>query len=447
MPHVRVFFAWLAAALALAGLTATASQAGLKSTSASGTGAVLALAAQLRSARLHAAANGAATRRTPGGRTLLPRRMMRSGALVGRAAAAASVVPISGGVQTYDVNSPPPAFRPLIGYGSAGALNNSATNPPVYATALTPTNMHAVWSADETFLVFSSNRASAPTVSANGSVQLGVNSDGTNPDGTVGPRFHLWAISVNGGEAFQITASTGLVNGGEVFPTLSPNNLSVAFTSDASTPGCQNLYALPFSYAMFSTGTIAPTQLTPSAADPNPPTSLTLRGADEAASSLATGFSQVQRPTFSPNDPQEIVFSALSVVPTGYTDPYAGAYHLYYLFTSSGGFSPGQNVSYPGKLTDGPASDTDPTFAPDGTLIAFSSTADANGFTVNPNNASPTNPSAPQNPNSSQSLSSGTSAGGLRSVFLISGGGSTGAAFGPVPASGHANLTSTGGRV
>jgi len=439
----------MAAALVLAGLTATASQAGLKTASTSGTGAVLALAAQLRSARLHAAAaaNGTAPRHTPGGRALLPRRMLRSGALVGRAAAAASVVPISGGVQTYDVDSPPPAFRPLVGFGSVASLNNSSTNPPVYATSLQPTNMHTVWSADETFLVFSSNRASAPTLSATGQPQLGVNSDGMNADGTVGPRFHLWAISVNGGEAFQITASTGLINGGEIFPTLSPNNLTVAFTSDASSPGFQNLYTLPFSYSMISTGTIAPTQLTASAANSNPPASLTLRGPNEAASSLTTGFSQVQRPTFSPNDPQEIVFSALSIVPTGYTDPYAGVYHLYYLFTSSGGFSPGQNVSYPGKLTDGPANDTDPTFAPDGTLIAFSSTADANGFTVNPNNASPTNPSAQQDPNASQSLSSGVSAGGLRSVFLISGGGSTGAAFGTVPASGSANLTSTGGRV
>jgi len=439
----------MAAALVLAGLTATASQAGLKTASTSGTGAVLALAAQLRSARLHAAAaaNGTAPRYTPGGRALLPRRMLRSGALVGRAAAAASVVPISGGVQTYDVDSPPPAFRPLVGFGSVASLNNSSTNPPVYATSLQPTNMHTVWSADETFLVFSSNRASAPTLSATGQPQLGVNSDGMNADGTVGPRFHLWAISVNGGEAFQITASTGLINGGEIFPTLSPNNLTVAFTSDASSPGFQNLYTLPFSYSMISTGTIAPTQLTASAANSNPPASLTLRGPNEAASSLTTGFSQVQRPTFSPNDPQEIVFSALSIVPTGYTDPYAGVYHLYYLFTSSGGFSPGQNVSYPGKLTDGPANDTDPTFAPDGTLIAFSSTADANGFTVNPNNASPTNPSAQQDPNASQSLSSGVSAGGLRSVFLISGGGSTGAAFGTVPASGSANLTSTGGRV
>jgi len=438
--RARVFFAWMAAAFVLAGLAATASQAGLKSASASGTGAALALAAQLRSARLHAdaAPNGGATRHTSGGRTLLPRRMLHSGALVARAAAAASVVPISGGVQTYDVDSPPPAFRPLIGYGSATALNNSSTNPPVYISSLTPTNLTPVWSADETFFVYASNRT----------LTGGVNADGTNPDGSVGSRFHLWAISVNGGEAFQITTSTGPSGGGEFFPTLSQNNLTVAFTSDASSPGTQNLYALPFSYSMLSTGTAAPTQLSATTANPTPPASLTLRAPTEAASSAMTGFSQVQRPTFSPNDPQLIVFSALSVVPTGYSDQFAGVNHLYFLYISSGGFSPGQNVSFPGKLTDGPAGDTDPTFAPDGSYIAFASTADANGFTRNPNNAfGPTPTTAVQDPNASQSLSSGTSAGGLRSVFLISGGGSNGVPFGTVPATGSANLSATGGRV
>ena len=150
LQRVRVL-AWLAGILLLAALTATASQAGRPAAGAGGTGAVFALAAQLRSARLHAAARGAATGghatggHATGGRTLLPRQMLHSGALVGRAAAAASVVPISGGVQTYDADSPPPAFRPLIGYGSATSLNNDSTNPPVYVGALTPTNLTPVW--------------------------------------------------------------------------------------------------------------------------------------------------------------------------------------------------------------------------------------------------------------------------------------------------------------
>jgi len=428
----RVFFSWMAAALLLAGLAATASQAGLKSVSMSGTGAVLALAAQLRSARLHANANSATPSHTPGGRALLPRRMLHSGALVGRAAAAASVVPISGGVQTYDVDTPPPAFRPLIGYGSQTALNNSSTNPPVYISSLTPANMTPVWSADETFLVYSSNRTQTG----------GVNTDGVNPDGSAGPRFHLWAISVNGGEAFQITTSTGPAGGGEFFPTLSQNNLMVAFTSDASSPFVQNLYAIAFSYSMLSTGTIAPTNLSGSAANPNPPASLTLRGTSELASAQATGFDQVQRPTFSPNDTQEIVFSAHSVNYSNNGDVNAGHNHLYFLYTSSGGFSNDNNVSYPGKLTDGPADDTDPTFAPDGSYIAFASTASAAGFTRNPNNAfGPNMSSSPQDPNASQSLSSGTAA--TRSLFLISGGlSSTGVPFGTVP-----TALGTGGRI
>ncbi len=323
----RVFFAWLVLAVVLTVLAATASQAGLKTPSSGGTGAVLALAAQLRTARLRAAS---ASGHTPAGRTLLPRRLMHSGTILkARATAAASVVPISGGVQTYDVNNPPPAFRPLIGFGSAASLNNSSTNPPVYIGALTPTNLTPVWSADETFFVFSSNRTAIG----------GVNADGA--DG--GPRFHLWAISVNGGQAFQITTSTGPTGGGEFFPALSQNNLALTFTSDASTPSVQNLYALGFSYAALSTGTIAPTNLTPSTANPNPPASLTLRGATEAASASQTGFDQVQRPTFSPNDAQLIVFAARSISGTN-----AGRMPtLYFLYTSSGGFSQGNNVSFP----------------------------------------------------------------------------------------------------
>ncbi|MGI4790865.1 MAG: hypothetical protein ACRYFS_18695, partial [Janthinobacterium lividum] len=433
--NCRVFFAWLAAALLLVGLAATASQAGLKPVSASGTGAVFALAAQLRNARALAAAGASTSPHTSGGRALLPRTMMRPGAILKSRAAAASVVPISGGVQTYDVDNPPPAFRPLVGFGSASALGNSSSNPPVYISSLTPINGTPIWSADETFFVYSSNRT-----------QLGgVNADAT--DGSGGSRFHLWAISVNGGEAFQITTSTGPAGGGELFPALSGNNQTVAFTSDASTPGTQNLYAIPFSYSGLSAGTTTVTDLTASTINPTPTVSLTLRAPTEAASSQLTGFDQVLRPTFSPNDAQEIVFAAHSV-----TGTYHGFDHLYYLYTSSGGFSNNNNVSYPGKLTDGPSSDTDPAFAPDGSYIAFDSTANVNGFTNNSNDAfGPNVPSNPQDPDASQSLSSGS--GATRSLFLI-GGGSNGVAFGEVPAiaptlsnPGNRNLTATGGRV
>ena len=426
---VRVFFAWLAAALLLVGLAATASQAGLKPISTSGTGAVLALAAQLRTARIHAAVSGsAASSRTPGGRTLLPRTMMHAGAILKSRAAAPSVVPISGGVQTYDVANPPPAFRPLIGFGSdASALNNNSANPPVYVSALTPTNLTPIWSADETFLIFSSNRN-----------QIG----GVNADATDGsPRFHLWAISVNGGEAFQITTSTGPAGGGESFPTLSANNNKLAFTSDAQSPGTPNLYVIGFSSATL-TGGAAPANIS----DTTAISSLTLRYGPgittgpqvptEASSASFTGFTGVQRPTFGTSDGQLIVFSAFSV-----TGMYAGHSHLYFLYQSSGGFSNSNQTSYPGKLTDGPADDTDPTYSPDGQFIAFSTTATS--ISNDPNNSfGPNPPSGMQDPNQAQSLTSGSAS--TRSIFLISGGGSAnGIPFGTAPASGGL----AGGRV
>ncbi len=419
----RLVFARLLAALALAGLTATAVQAG-RGGSPAATGTVLALAAQLRATRLHAAA---ASSHTPDGRTLHPHGVMHAGALVSHIGTPASVVPISGGVQTYDVNNPPPAFRPLVGFGTAAALNNSATNPPVYVNALTPTNLTPIWSADETFLIFASNR------NADGS-GTGVNADGTGG----GSRFHLWAISVNGGQAFQITASTGPAGGGEFFPALSRNNLTLAFTSDAASPGTPNLYAFAFSYSALSSSAAAPVNLSATTANPNPPAPLTLRAATEAGSAALTGFDIVQRPTFSPSDDQLLVFSARATSGT-----YAGHNHLYFLYRSSGGFDANNNVSFPGKLTDGPSDDSDPAYAPDGTFIAFASTAGAAGFVRNPSNAfGPTPPSDPQNPDSSQSLSS--SAAATRSLFLISGGGSsTGVPFGTVPG----GLSGSGGRI
>ena len=149
-----------------------------------------------------------------------------------------SVVPIPGAVQTFDLNNPPPAFRPLVGYGSAASpptsVNNDPTNPPIYLTTLTPTNLTPVWSQDQTFIVFSSNRT----------LLGGVNTDGTGG----GSRFHLWAISVNGGEAFQITTSTGPAGGGEFFPALTSNDNTMAFTSDAQSPGVQNLYTIAFHF-------------------------------------------------------------------------------------------------------------------------------------------------------------------------------------------------------
>ncbi len=70
--------------------------------------------------------------------------------------------------------------------------------------------------------------------------------------GSAGPRFHLWAIPINGGTPVQLTDSPGsAVGGGEFFPALSSgNNRQIAFTSDAQSPGVQNLYTMPFTAAL-----------------------------------------------------------------------------------------------------------------------------------------------------------------------------------------------------
>ena len=389
----------------LVGLAATAVQAGLKPAAhKSGTGTVLALAAQLRTANLRASLD---TGHAPSGRSLLPRKLMRSGALVRANAAAPTTTPIPGAVQTYDVFSPAPAFRPLIGYDSGGgALGNNPQNPPLYIATANPTNLTPVWSQDETFIVFSSNRTQGGTVAADG-------------------RFHLWAISVNGGEAYQITTSTGPVGGGEFFPTLnSSNNTEIAFTSDAQSAGVQNLYAIQFSLPAVVAGT--PANISDAAFVLSP------------TNVAGTGFDQVGRPTISPADSNLLVFSARSTAGTNLTRR-----HIYFLYLTTGGFD-ANNRSLPAKLTDGPADDTDPAYSNDGQYIAFASTASAVDAQTAPNNVfSP-------NPNTSQSVTSiagGTTAASNRSIFLLSGGtGSTSAGasgFGTPPAS----LQSARGRI
>ena len=424
---VRNFFTTLFAAAIFAGLFTSASLAGMKPAPTHGLGAALALIAQVRTmrAQANAVADGVGNTHASNGRTLINNRLMRPGAILKSRASANVPVPISSAVQTYDVFNPPPGFRPLIGFQGPNdangnpTLNNSTSNPPVYVSTLTPINLTPVWSRDETFLVFSSNRT------ANGGVQA---------DG----RFHLWAISVNGGEAFQITGSTGMdpngavlpAGGGEFFPALSSANDALAFTSDAQSAGTQNLYVIPspsFSFNILSS--LNNSQPLLNVANPAATSSQTLRASTEAASAALTGFDQVQRPTFSPNQNQLIVFSAHSVSGTN-----AGHYHIYFLYTSNLGFDQ-NNQSFPGKLTDGPADDTDPTYSPDGQFIAFASTANAvtrqaNGM----NSLGPNPPNAVQDPNQSQSITTVTAGNTKRGIYVISGGGSgNGAAFGTVP--------------
>ena len=420
------------AGLLLVGLLTSASLAGMKPAPTHGLGAALSLIAQqrIRHAQVNIGPRG--LRHGRDGRVLLDNTLLRPGAIRRPNATAAAIVPISGAVQTFDIFNPPPAFRPLVGFGTAAALNNDPTNPPVYISNLAPTNLTPVWSQNEQFIIFSSNRTLTGGVQANG-------------------RYHLWAISVNGGEAFQITDSQTTTSGaalpaggGEFFPALSPSNNALAFTSDAQSPGVQNLYALQ-SNSAFSPGAFSFDMLTAlnnahplvNVSDPTVITSLTIRSAAPTVNPQPTGFSSVGRPTFSASEGQ-IVFPAFSTTGTN-----AGHVHLYFLNTNTRGFD-ANNVSFPGKLTDGPADDTDPAYSPDGQFIAFASTATSIQTNTNPATNSPD----PSNPNNSQTVTAGGVTGGIRSIFLLSGGGS-GAGFGTVVQGGQPGNTTQlpGGRI
>lgn len=321
-------------------------------------------------------------RRASDGRYIYKHELMRPGAVLkGHAGAAASQ--INEAVQTYDVFNPPPAFTPTQGPN------------------LTPTNLTPVWTANETMLVFSSNRTAA---------------GGIQPDG----RFHIWGIPVNGGTPIQFTSSSGIARGGEFYPALSAdNNRQMAFTSDAGdTTGVQNLYTMPVPGA-----TVAVTSL---------PSSPTIRTTDPLAIAQGgLGFSNVQRPTFASGNSDEIIFSALST-----TGTYAGHYHLYYLYASTGGFDP-STVSLPAKITDGPADDTDPSFSQDGQLIAFASTA-SNLVAPGALSSEVQGPSSAPNATLIGTASPGTN----RSIFLIGGGGRFG--FGTLASAGGAPVTLAG---
>ncbi len=403
----------------LAGLLAFAGQSSLQAASGD-TGQALALRIALRMAASQNAASPAnvtsAVQHTPGGKALLPRQMMRSGAISRGTGAASSTVPIPGSVQTFDLFNPPPAFQPLVGYGTPAAPTNNPALPPIYLDNLTPLNLTPVWSQDESFIIFSSDRT----------LQGGIQAD---------HRFHLWAISVNGGEAYQITTSTGPGSGGEFFPAMVSADNRIAFTSDAQTPGDatvaarQNLYVILFSYSVLTASNNAPASII-NVSDPTLILPYTNRGND-GAGNPNTGFDQVQRPTFSPSNNDLVVFSAHSV--TGLN---AGHNHIYYLYLSTGGFDQ-NNTSLPAKLTDGPAEDTDPAFSKDGQFIAFASTT--TGLT---NTGSPSS----SNPNSTQSTTSAPNGSGLRNVFLIGGGGGTGVSspgLGTVPT----QLQGVGGKI
>jgi len=285
---------------------------------------------------------------------------LHSGAIL-RSHASAAIAQVDEAVQTFDVFNPPPAFALAQGQ------------------SLTPTNLTPVWTADETMLVFSSNRTAT---------------------GAVGTRYHIWAIPINGGTPVQLTNSTAAAGEaaalphGEFFPALSAgNNQELAFTSDANTANVQNLYVAPFSATTYTVN-----------GKPSP----TNQGLNASGASV-TGIAGVQRPVFSPSNADEIVFSGLSATGTN-----AGHQHLYFLYQSTGGYNPA-TASLPAKLTDGPADDTDPAYSQDGAYIAFASTATQ--YTA-------TNVSPSPDPNTAPlktSAAAGTTAAANRSIFLLTG--------------------------
>ena len=303
--------------------------------------------------------------------------MMRSGAILKPRASSGTTAQVNEAVQTFDAFNPPPTFA--LGQG----------------VSLTPTNLTPVWTSDETMLVFSSNRTAT---------------------GTAGTRFHIWAIPVNGGTPIQLTTSTAAtgesasIPHGEFFPALSAdNNQRLAFTSDANTANVQNLYVAPFTGAAVYTV--------------NGQTSATFQGVNASGTPI-TGIGGVGRPTFVPSNSDEVVFSGLSVTGTN-----AGHRHLYFLYSSTGGFNP-SSISLPGKLTDGPADDTDPAFAQDGSYIAFASTASSTTATGSPASSDPN--VAPVE----TAITTGTTAASNRAIFLISGAAGIANGGAPVTAAG-----------
>lgn len=280
---------------------------------------------------------------------------------------------INEAVQTFDVFAPPPSFAPTSG-------------------PLTPLDYTPVWTADENFILFSSNRAG---------------------DG----HFHIFAIPAQGGAAIQLTKG----NGDEYYPTLNKNNSILGFTSNANS-GTQDLYIVggqtnvPFNIGAISTGQEAPID----------PATL----ANNTASALTLGdsniFTNVTRPSLSPNGDQ-VVFSAKTVSSVG--GHTAGVAHIYYLYVATRGYDSTQSTP-PAQLTDGPATDTDPAWSPKGDFIVFASNANSAGFA---------NSGSPLGAAGAPAMSSGAVAN--RGLFLISAGTTTSVGLVPVP------LTGAGGRV
>jgi hypothetical protein len=298
----------------------------------------------------------------------------------GRLAAHALVTApaIDEAVQTFDLLRPSPDFKPI----DTQTIN------------LTPN-----FTGDEQWVVFSSNRL--------------------DPNG----RFHIWVAPARGGQPIQLTTSSS-DNGDDLYPVIGPNGDKIAFVSDAASPGQHNLYVIPFDSQSINANT------TP--IDVDSQTSLTLR------SDIATGFTDVGRPAWSPAEDQ-IVFSGLTNEGTSED----GLYHLYYLYTGSRGYLRTAGFGTPnppGKITAGPENDTDAAWSADGQYLAFASTAASfsnTGLGAFPNPTSPAQETTPVEAAATQGLVGSVQP---SSIFVLT-------SSGTVPNTPGADLTATGGRV
>ena len=252
-------------------------------------------------------------------------------------------------VQTVDVFAPPPTFDPSQGPN------------------LLPVNIHPVWSADQSYIIFSSNRDASGNIAADG-------------------HFHIWAIPSSGAAINATGTAVGLPiqitsgNGDEFYPSLTPSNNELAFTCN-DTSG-SNLFEISLPQALPFGSPSAPVnvQSLEVAGSPNwltPP-------ADHA------DFTTIGRSSLSPGG-QEIVYSAVTAA-----GPTAGHAHLYFEYLSTHGYLPQNSPgNAPAKLTDGPADDNNPAWAPGATYIAFDSTAGSIVNNPTSSSLSPTN--APSN--------------------------------------------------
>jgi len=301
------------------------------------------------------------------GRTPLNRLAMNPHPVIGHALP--SVPGINEPVQTYDVFAPPQDFTTSL-------FRNAA-------------NLTPQWSADESYIIFSSNRDATGKIAADG-------------------RYHIWVVPANGAsDPIQVTTSVAqvgenaTVKHGEFFPALDPSNSQLAFTTDVNSPNLQNLYAVPFNSGAYLTSSpAAPFVCDKTLLDPATNYSKSIR-----PDKLNPGFDDVRRPTW--GGAGALAFSGRDSAGAN-----KGHYHIWYMYAGSLGYLPNPAPNnFPAKLTDGVQDQNNPAWSGDGNFIAFDS--NSSGFS---------DTGLPVAPGGSPLVSNGT-AGANHAIFLITPGG------------------------